>query len=505
MTLGEKIRQLRREKGFSQEELAAHLNVSRQAVSKWEKSLSYPDTENLLALAGLFGVSSDELAGIRREEATPDIPDTPHTDQKDTPKARIAAGVLAALVLFAAVLWRALPDSAQKDSPGTSEQADDPTPRPPVEVTGEFALLWETGAGWEHLAIGRQDAFFPFGTTLSPTEMEQVSDTDFSTLKLHTVTCGALKLDYLHISDAGAPEAESVDRIAAIASGYETPRGVGVGSDEADVLSRYGDDLIYALKESGAEILCRHDYRYIYAAEATGGNAVIFYISGGHVAGILVQAGDDMGYDAFRVDHISRFPVKNGQPDFSQRKDPEQETINETRAVYIALYALQNDVNLSAEDVYRHRQTIYNNLQFLDWQVYGLLGEAGKELQTLQELLTWLQKQETLSEGEITGLLAGSCRTNLDGWMTDSYTVAMARAFTAYPESYVKCLSASAFSDDERELIVGLTAYGCAWPEDFHREALAAAESVVGDPLRYTAEGLAWGEALLSRIRDGLA
>ena len=68
MTLGERIAQLRREAGLSQEGLAEQMGVSRQAVSKWEKGLSYPDTENLLALAALFGVSADHLAGLRREE-----------------------------------------------------------------------------------------------------------------------------------------------------------------------------------------------------------------------------------------------------------------------------------------------------------------------------------------------------------------------------------------------------------------------------------------------------
>ena len=69
MTLGERIQALRRERGMSQEGLAEVLGISRQAVSKWEKGLSYPDTGNLLALAELFGVSADELAGLRQQEA----------------------------------------------------------------------------------------------------------------------------------------------------------------------------------------------------------------------------------------------------------------------------------------------------------------------------------------------------------------------------------------------------------------------------------------------------
>lgn len=47
--------------GLSQEALAEKLGVSRQAVSKWERSESSPDTDNLIALAKLYGVSLDEL------------------------------------------------------------------------------------------------------------------------------------------------------------------------------------------------------------------------------------------------------------------------------------------------------------------------------------------------------------------------------------------------------------------------------------------------------------
>lgn len=52
---------LRRRKGFSQEGLARKLGLSRQAVSKWERAESSPDTENLISLAKLYGVSLDEL------------------------------------------------------------------------------------------------------------------------------------------------------------------------------------------------------------------------------------------------------------------------------------------------------------------------------------------------------------------------------------------------------------------------------------------------------------
>ena len=57
----QRLADLRRSKGFSQEGLTRKLGLSRQAVSKWERAESSPDTENLISLAKLYGVSLDDL------------------------------------------------------------------------------------------------------------------------------------------------------------------------------------------------------------------------------------------------------------------------------------------------------------------------------------------------------------------------------------------------------------------------------------------------------------
>lgn len=59
-----KLVELRKANNLSQEELAQHLNISRQAVSKWERAESSPDTDNLIALAKLYRISLDELFEI---------------------------------------------------------------------------------------------------------------------------------------------------------------------------------------------------------------------------------------------------------------------------------------------------------------------------------------------------------------------------------------------------------------------------------------------------------
>ncbi len=61
MEFNNKLYELRKKKGFSQEELANRLNVSRQTVSKWEVGESSPDMEKLVAISELFEISLDEL------------------------------------------------------------------------------------------------------------------------------------------------------------------------------------------------------------------------------------------------------------------------------------------------------------------------------------------------------------------------------------------------------------------------------------------------------------
>lgn len=61
--LGENIKQLRKDRGMTQEELAIRLNVVRQTVSKWEKGLSVPDADMLQRLADVLEVNITDLLG----------------------------------------------------------------------------------------------------------------------------------------------------------------------------------------------------------------------------------------------------------------------------------------------------------------------------------------------------------------------------------------------------------------------------------------------------------
>lgn len=68
MTFGEKLQGLRQRADMSQDALAEKLNVSRQAVSRWERDETMPETDKVVALADLFSVTTDYLLRERLEE-----------------------------------------------------------------------------------------------------------------------------------------------------------------------------------------------------------------------------------------------------------------------------------------------------------------------------------------------------------------------------------------------------------------------------------------------------
>lgn len=75
MTLGQRLKAYREKEGLTQEQLAEYLNVSRQAVTKWEHDAGMPDIENLVAISRRMGVTLDELVlGPGPEKNTSAIP-----------------------------------------------------------------------------------------------------------------------------------------------------------------------------------------------------------------------------------------------------------------------------------------------------------------------------------------------------------------------------------------------------------------------------------------------
>ena len=85
-----RLYEYRKAHGYSQEELAAKIGVSRQAISKWERSESSPDTDNLIALAQLYGVSLDTLL-MGDEEPAKQEPEADNTAAENSETAEEAA------------------------------------------------------------------------------------------------------------------------------------------------------------------------------------------------------------------------------------------------------------------------------------------------------------------------------------------------------------------------------------------------------------------------------
>jgi transcriptional regulator with XRE-family HTH domain len=280
MLLNEKIQALRKERGLSQEKVADALNVSRQAVSKWETGQSNPDTGNLIALAELFGCSADELIGTTK---------APEKKRKSKWPAVLTLVVMAAI---------------------------------------------STGATWDSISSSKSHSSSEDAYVVVPPE-----------------------------------------------------------PSDSPVISVDG-------------------------------------------------------------------------------------SISSDSSVYASFTALQKG-NLSVQEEYTCRETIYRGLETLDWVKYGKLGEAGHESDTIFSLLRWLASQKTLSSGEITCLQRGCCRTNLDGAYTDEYTVALANALQYYPEEFCEALSAVENTDKEKQIIISLTEYGAQVPEERLRATLDALHHVI--------------------------
>ena len=101
MSIGQRISERRRQLGYSQEYVAENMNVSRQAVSKWEQDLSAPDTYNLIALSELLGVSVEYLApGKQRTES----PDTAPQSVASPSREGLGTARIAGLILLGAGL-----------------------------------------------------------------------------------------------------------------------------------------------------------------------------------------------------------------------------------------------------------------------------------------------------------------------------------------------------------------------------------------------------------------
>lgn len=123
--IAQRLAAMRREQGYSQEELAEKLGLSRQAVSKWERAESSPDTGNLIALADLYGVTIDELVRLS-EAAEPDLEDDIRFEQQDRTASAEVQAQEAAVRANEAAVRAAQAAVAASQARVTAEQASAP-------------------------------------------------------------------------------------------------------------------------------------------------------------------------------------------------------------------------------------------------------------------------------------------------------------------------------------------------------------------------------------------
>lgn len=440
MTLGQRISQHRKTLGISQEELGGRLGVSRQAVSKWETDAAAPDMNNLMALAREFNISVAELT------ETPPSAGKPHRRFLWPVLCGCLAAALAVVPLVFLTRDRASVQSSEK--PANMEQTVS-TPSP----ASDFALIWTSRGGTEEfLELGVQDSFFPFGTSLELTEPEDIFDTDLSIVKGHRADCGAITIGYSHIEedlelDPESPEQEVITCLSTIAAGVRTPRDIHAGSTKAEVAAAYGDDLVYCLKEPDGYTLVQHDYYYAYQTRETFGASLQIFMRDGAVAGIRVEDMAEWGNEAFLPNNISRFPLIDGEPDFSLREEPEREERGDTWEVYHAWNQLVTNNNLSAEEIYTYRWIIFSTLSDLDWQELGQYGATEYPAQTIEALFSWLLDQAPYSEAETFQLLLGCTAKGLDGAYTDMYCHLLSTAFFRNPIAFAKGLAYDGLGD----------------------------------------------------------
>ena len=129
--LSEKLYQLRKNSGLSQEQLAEQLNVSRQAISKWESGTAVPESEKLITISNYFGVSVDYLLKDDDEDkakATVSVMEE---------KPRMIAGIIICIAgIISMVIWGLL----SIFSPEASDQISDSS-MITIDGNGIFLIL----------------------------------------------------------------------------------------------------------------------------------------------------------------------------------------------------------------------------------------------------------------------------------------------------------------------------------------------------------------------------
>lgn len=132
MTTAEKLVRLRKEKGLSQLQLAEEINVSRQAISRWEVGLAVPSREKLRALSELYNVSVDYLLSDKTED-----------EAKEKPSNHLRVGLIACVVVILLIVVGVMllhlhnTNKPQNEVPISEMETEED-----VVFSGDFSVDW---------------------------------------------------------------------------------------------------------------------------------------------------------------------------------------------------------------------------------------------------------------------------------------------------------------------------------------------------------------------------
>lgn len=143
MTTAEKLVRLRKEKGLSQLQLAEEINVSRQAISRWEVGLAVPSREKLKALSELYHVSMDYLLSDKEAEDVQKVSE-PEDEAKEKSSNHLRVGLIACVVVILLIVVGAmllhLHNTHEPQNEVTISEME--TEEDDVVFSGDFSVDW---------------------------------------------------------------------------------------------------------------------------------------------------------------------------------------------------------------------------------------------------------------------------------------------------------------------------------------------------------------------------
>ena len=139
-----------------------------------------------------------------------------------------------------------------------------------------------------------------------------------------------------------------------------------------------------------------------------------------------------------------------------------RETGDPTRAAFLAWKRLETAEDLTPEEVYENRRTIFQSLSGIDWTAFGAMENPSNPDGAIFDLLGWMDRQGSYTAQEVWELQSG-CASNLDGAYAERYGGLLANALFANPAVFVQSLARDPDQEDIMGMAVSLAASDAVW------------------------------------------